>query len=101
MLHSQHNSRCSNTSDSTISPNISPKRPEIVSRVSPKSVSSKSNSLTTSPKKPQYYLNSPMSHQTADLDEHKINGGNGSVTSISRIGLSYNKRKYHNGSGPM
>eukprot|EP01083_Nonionella_stella_P077616 212030_1 len=101
MHHTQHHSRCSNTTDSTISPNLSPKRPEIVSRVSPKSVSSKSHSLTTSPKKPQYYLNSPLSHETAELDEHKMNGGNGSVTSISRIGHSYNKRKYHNGAGPM
>jgi hypothetical protein len=95
MHHMQHHSHTSQTTDSTISPNLSPKRPEIVSRVSPKSVSSnsKSHSLTTSPKKPQYYLNSPLSHETAELDEQKMNGN---VTSISRISHSYNKRKYDN-----
>merc|ERR1712115_308761 len=62
--HIQHHSQGSDTTDSSISPNSSPKR-EIISRQSPKSISSN----TLSPKN-QRYLTSPNSKSS------KSNNGN-------------------------
>merc|ERR1712045_498542 len=62
--HIQHHSQGSDTTDSSISPNSSPKR-EIISRQSPKSISSN----TLSPKN-QRYLTSPNSKNS------KLNNGN-------------------------
>merc|ERR1712244_193556 len=62
----------SDTTDSDISPNHSPKRTEIISRQSPKSISSKSNTL--SPKNMQY-LQSPNSKQSGTCSV-SLNNGN-------------------------